>query len=361
MAVNFYFSSLKLENFRSFKSLNVEKFRRINIIGGFNGVGKSALLEAMFFILDRRNPVALIKPLLFRRYGTSASIDPLQFLKDRDTKSAQILWTGRSGRCRIAMAEESLPPNLVVSHDASTVDAALRVDSGTFSSQRGLAIRTYVGAAPAEDEGVFVMAAPNGMSGTIFKASESELPRGQFLSIAIRQEPKELAQIISTLIKRRRLTELVSHLQILHKDVQDLKTLQEGNEVQVYVQLNNDELLPMQYMGDGFQNLLHTLAAILNCPGGVIFLDEIDAAMHYSIVSDVWKVIAEIAARENCQIIATTHSRECINSAARGIEAAGKRNDFQYLRLERRDSAHGVVSYDMNELVNAEEYSVEIR
>ncbi len=61
MATDFYFHSLRINNFRAFDELNIESLRRINILGGFNGVGKTALLEALFFALDRRNPVALIK------------------------------------------------------------------------------------------------------------------------------------------------------------------------------------------------------------------------------------------------------------------------------------------------------------
>ena len=41
------FKSISLENFRCFKKTNINGFSRINLIGGLNNAGKSALLESI--------------------------------------------------------------------------------------------------------------------------------------------------------------------------------------------------------------------------------------------------------------------------------------------------------------------------
>lgn len=99
----------------------------------------------------------------------------------------------------------------------------------------------------------------------------------------------------------------------------------------------------------------------MNARDGVLFLDEIDTAIHYTKVAKIWAIIARMANEENCQIFATTHSRECIDSAALGIDTAGRKDDFQYLRLERGPTGHYGVSYDMDEIQNAEISNIEIR
>jgi predicted ATP-dependent endonuclease of OLD family len=364
MSTDFYFHSLKVENFRSFKALQFDKFRRINIVGGFNGVGKSALLETLFLVLDRRHPVALLKPLFFRRFETTAPIDPLQFLQDSDVHSARIEWSTKHHKQRMEMKYELKPANFSVTLEGSsglTPPLSHMGGANAFGAQKGLSIKIYEGHSQIDEESAFAMAAPNGLSGTLLKSSQKEIPKAQFISTATRQSSRELAQVLSIVIRNSRLEELVEYLKVLHPSLSSLLTLQEGEEVQVYAKLDNGKLLPIQYMGDGFQNLLHTLCAVINCAGGVILLDEIDAAMHYSIITDVWKIIAGAAAKENCQIIATTHSRECINSAALGIEQAGKKSDFQYVRLEKVDGRHRPIFYSMEELADAETFNVEIR
>src|SRR5258708_27899669 len=42
---------LQIENFRGLRHLDISSFKRVNLIAGANNVGKSALLEAIFFAL----------------------------------------------------------------------------------------------------------------------------------------------------------------------------------------------------------------------------------------------------------------------------------------------------------------------
>lgn len=100
------------------------------------------------------------------------------------------------------------------------------------------------------------------------------------------ENTKQLAQHISMLIRQRRLPEVIKYMQILHPRLEALTTLQDGEDLQVIAEFDG-QMLPVQYMGDGFQNLLFALCAIVRCANGVVFFDEIDSAIHYSIVSDI--------------------------------------------------------------------------
>jgi recombinational DNA repair ATPase RecF len=42
--------SLSIENFRSYRELHLSPLRRVNILVGDNGSGKTALLEALFLV-----------------------------------------------------------------------------------------------------------------------------------------------------------------------------------------------------------------------------------------------------------------------------------------------------------------------
>jgi len=45
------YQSFRIKNFRGFRDLTLDSLERINLIAGKNNVGKTALLEAIFFAL----------------------------------------------------------------------------------------------------------------------------------------------------------------------------------------------------------------------------------------------------------------------------------------------------------------------
>ena len=64
MATNYFLKSITAVNYRCLRNLKIEKLRRVNIIGGLNGTAKTTLLDLIFLYLDRRNPIALLRPYL---------------------------------------------------------------------------------------------------------------------------------------------------------------------------------------------------------------------------------------------------------------------------------------------------------
>jgi len=63
---NLILDSLEISNFRAFEHLTIERLGRVNLITGKNGVGKSALLEAIWLFAQRGNPDIMLDMLDFR-------------------------------------------------------------------------------------------------------------------------------------------------------------------------------------------------------------------------------------------------------------------------------------------------------
>jgi AAA15 family ATPase/GTPase len=59
------FKDIKIQNFRCFENTEIQGFERINLIGGKNNAGKSALLETLL-ILALPRPQSLIALFLFK-------------------------------------------------------------------------------------------------------------------------------------------------------------------------------------------------------------------------------------------------------------------------------------------------------
>ena len=95
----------------------------------------------------------------------------------------------------------------------------------------------------------------------------------------------------------------------------------------LYVKIDK-KLFPLKLAGDGLNKLLFIVLSIISNPDSILLIDEIESGFHYSMYPKLWETIA-LAARENaCQIIATTHSYECIAGAIDGIEKADRKSDF---------------------------------
>ena len=58
-------TSLTLTNFRGFAWLEIPRLARINLIGGVNNAGKTAILEAIYLLLSKEEKIGEL-PHLFR-------------------------------------------------------------------------------------------------------------------------------------------------------------------------------------------------------------------------------------------------------------------------------------------------------
>jgi AAA15 family ATPase/GTPase len=95
-------------------------------------------------------------------------------------------------------------------------------------------------------------------------------------------------------------------------------------------------------MGDGINKLLHYLSMMIANPGGIFLLDEIEVGFHYSFYPQLWELISSVAKETNSQVIATTHSYECINAAVEGTAKVDS-SLLTYVRLGKE--ADSIVPY----------------
>ena len=119
--------------------------------------------------------------------------------------------------------------------------------------------------------------------------------------------------------------------------------------------------MPIHTMGDGIRKLLHIALIMLTKPGSIILLDDVENGLHYSLHDKFWEMISSLAIKENCQIVATTHSYECISGALEGIKKANLEDKFAYLRLDKTDGTVIPKTYTSDMLERALDKDWEVR
>jgi AAA15 family ATPase/GTPase len=81
----------------------------------------------------------------------------------------------------------------------------------------------------------------------------------------------------------------------------------------------NGEYIEITEFGDGLRHLISIVCAVFACEDGYLFIDEIDNGIHYTQLDEIWKIIFEVSKELNCQVFATTHSKEMIESFTRSV------------------------------------------
>lgn len=70
--------------------------------------------------------------------------------------------------------------------------------------------------------------------------------------------------------------------------------------------------VPLRSLGEGAVRMFGVALALANSSGGVLLLDEVENGIHHTIQGDFWKMVIQAAQDNAVQVLATTHSRDCI-------------------------------------------------
>ncbi len=118
--------------------------------------------------------------------------------------------------------------------------------------------------------------------------------------------------------------------------------------------------VPLGSCGDGMRRLLALSAALIRAKDGFLIVDEIDTGFHYSVMTDVWKLVASTAEKLNIQVFATTHSLDCIRGLAevcRGSDELRASVSLNKILRELESS----VPLSGEELITVAEQDLEVR
>jgi AAA15 family ATPase/GTPase len=121
-----------------------------------------------------------------------------------------------------------------------------------------------------------------------------------------------------------------------------------------------DERIPIGTMGDGIWRMLGIAIALVTAKDGILLVDEIDTGLHYSVMSDMWRLVERTAERLNVQVFATTHSRDCYESLASiAHESITENSKVTIQRIEKEKGT--TVAFTERDIVIAAERGLEVR
>ena len=119
--------------------------------------------------------------------------------------------------------------------------------------------------------------------------------------------------------------------------------------------------LPLHDLGGGAVRLSRLLLSFFSSRDGMLLADEIENGIHHSALREVWIHARRWMQKWNVQLVATTHSAECIDAAMAAFADAPE--DLSMHKLFMNDETRNVeaVTFTGEALEGARDLGLEIR
>ena len=334
-----HFNSLFIEKYKVFKEFRIDKLNRINIFAGFNNTGKTTLLEAIYLLTKQNNIGAFFELVKLKNKLTKLNTHYLNSYFQDEIKV--------SGNFNEVTTEINLRKFEAKAKDIDKKDDYL-ASYESISSIDGEKLNNII---------------------HTFESSPliRYVDRVEILCNSIFKSPYFYNQqeIINTHSKNVELKEFDLVVEFISKhidkNIQDID-LTEKNDIKRFLvdsKIFPEKSVDITSYGEGLQRIFEIALSFAYCKNGVILIDELETAIHYSLLVDFTKFIQELAVKFNVQIFVTTHSKECIGAF---VENDTHNEDINFYTMVRDlDNKIQIITYDEESLSNKLEQNLEVR
>ena len=345
--------NLVIKNFRGIYELTIPRLGRVTLLAGKNGVGKTTVLDAVRVwayggvstvcdeLLTQRGDASIVVEDGLRRVVadraalfTNRPGPPNAIFSIGPSDEATMLYIRQatsSGRARGPYSSPTDTMENILLEVQFGEDSTWNVGSPPFGRFPGDEILCYtLGPNGATDETVEEYW--NGVALTPYE--DRALEALNLVTDAVVERVAALRPPISSGITQpRRMMAKVT-----------------GRDYQV----------PLRTLGDGAMRTYAVALALAKSSGGFLLIDEAENGIHHSIQAKFWNMVLQTAHRNNVQVIATTHSWDCVKGFA---EASSELEDVEgaLVRLERHEDRLRAVEYSERNLKAAAKYGIEVR
>ena len=113
--------------------------------------------------------------------------------------------------------------------------------------------------------------------------------------------------------------------------------------------------------GDGLRHYISIICALYACENGYLFIDEIDNGIHYTQLDRLWELILTLSKKTNCQVFAITHSKEMLESFARTAKKLDEQEISYTTLVKNKQQEIKALTRDYEMLLDSIEQEREVR
>jgi AAA15 family ATPase/GTPase len=377
--------SLKIEGFRGFQSFEMANLGRINLLVGKNNSGKTSILEAIQFLYVQNNLDIFLETISYRgEFSWSESnrtkvFEICHLFPGHEiipSKEIIIIGSRESHQESVTISVKSIPIQLSLFSDKNDdlnndniFDDEewnkLLLSIRWSQSQKPIELELLANGTLARDS-IRRMASLSRISHKIGIDNKIEL---RFLT-PFSLTSSDMAALFDNIVLSPLEDLIIESLKIIEPKIERIASIGSGkystaNNLGVrggfLIKIkNHDQPIPIGSLGDGFWRMLGLVLAMVNLENGILLVDEIDSGLHFTVMTDMWKVVWETAKKLNIQVFATTHSQDCWQSLAELIiEEKIADNEITIQRIDK--DKEKAVSFNTRQIYLASERDIEVR
>ncbi len=353
-------TDFNVRGFRCFEQLEIPRLRRLNLITGKNGTGKTTLLEALRVYACDGSPNDLCAMLDARgESGIPSAVDSLATIfgvssspYDWSTKTCELgpSATPLQLRMRWYKQERKQEPQSEPKQE--------RTQNRAVAGSRAGGRPWWIETAERVGSEAFLVVGEDNEDVQYVRADWANLrnptsawdPLLPSFFVGLSGVSVEtMDSIWQQIVLEGKDTEVLQAVGLLEPRIARLAFVRDtrSNSTQARIAFHDSRTpRPLSALGAGVHRFLGLLLACHAARGGLLLIDEIDTGLHYSVQTRVWELLTAWANQFDVQVFATTHSLDCVRAFAEVAkrDESAQSNDgmglAQVIRLGRRgDSA----------------------
>jgi predicted ATPase len=300
-----------LVNFRAFRDFTVSKLGGVNVIVGDNGVGKTALLEAIFLTLctSPQKAVVLRQSRGLDGYFSGAPADIIDsfyadLFRNMDMGSQINITLKGDGPEHRSLIITRGRTNVILREGAKRIEQAETVSPFIFEwvDEHGVPHRgeTRITSAGAE-----------------WESTDEDRPNFFFYAATTLVPSGETAARFSDLRKKNKQKKFIKIFTDTFPWIEEMAVLTYGGAPVLHAQIRGlDSMMPLTSVSGAINRVAAILLAIAARQDGVVLVDEIENGIYFKNQQPLLKALLDMSREYNCQLFLTTHSSEWLDALA---------------------------------------------
>ncbi len=353
-----HLSSFRSVRYRGIDGLNIPRLTKANLVTGVNGVGKTALLEAIWLFTGRYNPSLLWNANVQR--SVRPHIDPISRLTNN-----------KLSLFGVEHKEDHSVEDHSVEYSFEKINGTIADARVVHPLQEDIAhLPPVVGIIRTHLDDKLVKEGPGGLhntpTGVVLYVSANEAtgrPNCVIESTRFQNEVTvEYLQRYSDLVREGQKSEMVTAMKMISERIEDMEILtDDSKEPYLSVTMRSGKLQSIHDLGGGAVRLARLLLGFSGSRHGIFLSDELENGIHYSAHSAIWDKVKEWISQWNVQFVATTHSGELVDAAIGAF--ADRADDLSIHQLFRNKNTGQVevATYSGESLLGARDLNLEVR
>ena len=309
---------IEIQNFRCFEQIKISGFERVNLIGGKNNAGKTALLEALLLnVAPEAGSLEILREL--RRESSEAleampkrAWDNLFYALKKDRLIVIIGKNENQKADQVEISIESLNEVMGISGLLSRSHIREIIDSlpKDKSDVSVITIKLIINEKRSVKSSLIASS-----SGSITTGSTSTTDEVPIIPSFINISGIELTAAYDSARLDDKDSEVLKAFQVLDSSIESVESFSIG-EPTLYLRRKGEKRLPLSLFGDAINRVAEIILKLVNNKYKILLVDEIENGIHHTSQREFWRVLFRLAVELDTQIFATTHSLEMLQAFA---------------------------------------------